>query len=286
MRKSLIAIVAILVIAIAAAVFYVFSNLDAIVKAAIEQHGSDAVKTSVQVDQVAIKLADGAAAITGLTVANPEGFSLPQAFSLGEIAIDIDLEKTGKELIAIDTIDIAAPRIYYEINAQRQGSLNVLKENLATGAGATDGTTADGEPQASTDAAPLKLDIARFELKQASLHAKVVPLTSAREYFTQDPSDPDAVEALVFSAEAGSAWSLVYPQFSVAVPRPAVIKQPLAYAVALGSRDLARFLDQWILLKQRDGTVDRLFEHWITGERREQAGQRWSVIRDVLGWVD
>ena len=176
MRKSLIAIVAILVIAIAAAVFYVFSNLDAIVKAAIEQHGSDAVKTSVQVDQVAIKLAEGAAAITGLTVANPEGFSLPQAFSLGEIAIDINLEKTGKEMIAIDAIDIAAPRIYYEINAQRQGSLNVLKENLATGAGTAAGTPAGDETQTSTDTAPLKLDIARFELKQASLHAKVVPL--------------------------------------------------------------------------------------------------------------
>lgn len=173
MRKTLVTIIAILVIAVVAAVFYVFSNLDAIVKAAIEQHGSAAVQTSVRVDNVAVKLTEGAAAIQGLTVANPDGFSLPQAFSLGEIAVDIDLDNTSKERIAIEAINIAAPQIFYEINAQRQGSLNILKDNLAKGVGAD---STQGDTQSSSEAAPVKLDISRFELKQASLHAKVVPL--------------------------------------------------------------------------------------------------------------
>ncbi|MGB5278360.1 MAG: hypothetical protein WBP02_14470, partial [Gammaproteobacteria bacterium] len=137
MKKTIFITIAVLIVVIVGAVFYVFSNLDAIVKAAIEQHGSDAVKTSVQVEGVAIKLTEGAAAIKGLTIANPEGFSMPQAFSLGEIAVDINLEKTDKELIAIDAINIAAPQVFYEINAARQGSLNVLKDNLGGGAGTT-----------------------------------------------------------------------------------------------------------------------------------------------------
>jgi len=176
MKKTFFAIIAILVVVIAGAVFYVFSNLDAIVKAAIEQHGSDAVKTSVQVEAVAIKLTDGAAVINGLTVANPDGFSLPQAFSLGEIEVDINLEKTNKELIAIDAINIAAPRVFYEINAQRQSSLNILKDNLDAGADVSSGTAAEGGSSTTEDAAPIKLDIARFEFQDASLHAKVVPL--------------------------------------------------------------------------------------------------------------
>lgn len=174
MKKTIFAIIAILVIVIAGVLFYVFSNLDAIVKAAIEQHGSDAVKTSVQVEEVAIALTDGAATINGLTVANPEGFSWPHAFSLGVIEVDINLDKTNKALIAIDKISIAEPRIFYEINAQRQSSLNILKDNLGAGADASSGTSAEGG--SSTDAAPIKLDIARFELKNASLHAKIVPL--------------------------------------------------------------------------------------------------------------
>jgi hypothetical protein len=176
MKKTILAIIVILVIAVAGAIFYVFSNLDALVKIAIEEYGSEAIQTSVQVDEVAIKLTEGSAAINGLNVANPDGFSLPQAFSLGQIAVDINLEKTGNELIAIDAIKIAAPRVFYEINADRKGSLNILKDNLGSGGGASAGTSAGAESPTGAESAPFMLDIARFEFKDASLHAKVVPL--------------------------------------------------------------------------------------------------------------
>ena len=176
MRKTLIAIIVILIVVVVGAVFYVFSNLDAIVEAAIEQYGTEAVKTSVQVEGVSIKLTEGAAAIQGLTVANPDGFSLPQAFSLGEIAVDINLEKTDKELIAIDAIRIAAPQFFYEINAESQASLNVLADNLGTDSGASSSTTAPDETSTAEQTAPIRLDIARFELQDANLRAKVVPL--------------------------------------------------------------------------------------------------------------
>lgn len=177
MKKTIFVTIAILVVAVAGAVFYLLSNLDMLVKMAIEEYGSEAIQTSVQVEEVAIKLADGSAAINGLTVANPEGFSLPQAFSLGEITVDINLEKTRKELIAIDAVHIVAPQVFYEINAGRSGSLNILKDNLGMGGG----TSAAGAP-AETGSSPgsestqFILDIARFEFKDASLHAKVVPL--------------------------------------------------------------------------------------------------------------
>ena len=176
MKKTILAIVAVALVIVGAAVFFVFSNLDAIIEAAIEQYGSEAAKTSVKVDQVRIQLGDGAAAVSGLTVANPEGFSLPHAFSLGEIAVAIDLENTSQELIAIDAINIAAPQVFYEINASRQGSLNVLKDNLGGDGAGTDSAADQSEAPADDQAAPIELAIARFELKEAGLHAKVVPL--------------------------------------------------------------------------------------------------------------
>lgn len=120
MKKTIWAIIIILMIAVAGVVFYVFNNLDAIVKAAIEEYGSEAVNTSVQVEEVGIWLTEGTAVIKGLSVANPDGFSLPQAFFLGEMAVALDLEKTDKQMIAIDVINIVAPQVFYEINAQRQ----------------------------------------------------------------------------------------------------------------------------------------------------------------------
>ena len=132
----------------------------------------------MQVEDVAINLTEGSAAINGLTVDNPDGFSLPQAFSLGEIVVDINLEKTNKELVAIDVINISATRVFYEINTNREGSLNILKDNLGVGGGASTGTGASSgtEPSEGSTGAPIKLNIARFVFNDVSLHAKVVPL--------------------------------------------------------------------------------------------------------------
>jgi len=176
MKKTIFILIILLLIVIAGAVFYLLNNLDALVEAAIEEFGSDAVKTSVQVEAVEISLTEGAATINGLTIANPDGFSLPQAFSLGEITLDINLEKTQQELIAIDAINVIAANVFYEINAERNGSLNMLKENLGMSAGSSTGTSVDDKSSKDSAVAPIRLDISRFEFKDASLHAKVVPL--------------------------------------------------------------------------------------------------------------
>jgi ABC-type amino acid transport substrate-binding protein len=49
---------------------------------------------------------------------------------------------------------------------------------------------------------------------------------------------------------------------------------------------MVAFLNRWIDLKQKNGTIQKLFDHWILGEGAEDTGPRWSIIRDVLHWVD
>ncbi len=175
MKKIILSVIIILMIAVAGAVYYVFYNLDAIVKAAIEEYGSDAINTEVRVEKVRTWLTEGTAVVYGLSVANPDGFSLPQAFSLGEMAVGLNLEKTNRELIAMDVVSIVAPQVFYEINAQRQGSLNVLKNNMDIGGESPAGAPA-GDGATASDASPVKLEITRFEFKDASLHAKIAPL--------------------------------------------------------------------------------------------------------------
>jgi ABC-type amino acid transport substrate-binding protein len=113
--------------------------------------------------------------------------------------------------------------------------------------------------------------------------ARVVTLTSPRDFFTSGSGD---VHALVTAAEIGSAWSLVYPRFSVAVPQPNPIAVPTAYMMPHREPALADFVDAFVELKRRDGTRRALFEHWFEGKRRTARAPRWSVIRDVLGWLD
>ena len=92
--------------------------------------------------------------------------------------------------------------------------------------------------------------------------------------------------ALLLSAERGSFWTLLHPAYSVVVPRPNLIEVPVAYPVARRDEELTRFMTRWIELKKGDGTLDALYDYWILGKNAEPRKPRWSILRDVLHWVD
>ncbi|MBI3562169.1 MAG: hypothetical protein HY080_10710 [Gammaproteobacteria bacterium] len=171
-NKALLSLFAVIILAIAAGVYYFASNLDALVKAAIEKYGSQATHTPVRVDRVKITLLQGEGTIRGLSVANPPGFSAAPAFSLGEILTRINTKALTDKKIVIDEVRIIAPVVVYEMNAERQSNLLLLKENL----------TAGGAPSApqehNTEVKPITLVIQHLLLQDAKLHATIVPLNN------------------------------------------------------------------------------------------------------------
>ncbi len=120
-------------------------------------------------------------------------------------------------------------------------------------------------------------------VRRKSPKAEVIPILSVREFFRKERVDLDA---LAFSAESGSAWTLVYPEYSVAVPLPDPVLIPLAYLMPLGEREMVDFVNTWIDLKEKDKTIKELYDYWILGEHAKKKEPRWSVIHNVLGWVD
>ncbi len=113
--------------------------------------------------------------------------------------------------------------------------------------------------------------------------ADLVPVDSFLDFFDAPEGKYDA---LVTTAETGSAWTLLYPSFSVVVPRGRRTEVPLAYAVSRSSPGLLQLLNTWIGLKRSDGSVERAYDYWLRGLNAEQAEPRWSIIRNVLGWVE
>ncbi len=93
-------------------------------------------------------------------------------------------------------------------------------------------------------------------------------------------------EACVLAAERGSVLTLFHPRFSVVVPEGVTIKMPLVYPLAGNDPSWIRFVNTWVALKKRDGFIDRLYEQWILGKAAAHKQPRWSVIRNVLHWVD
>jgi Na+/H+-dicarboxylate symporter/ABC-type amino acid transport substrate-binding protein len=127
--------------------------------------------------------------------------------------------------------------------------------------------------------APYYRDMFQKRLPQAEF----VVMESPRPFLR---GEADELDAFVYLAETGSSWTLVYPGYTVAVPKPYVLTIPMAFAVRRGDREWLDYLSVWIELKKEDGTMNELFDRWILGQQARSGKPRWCVIRDVLGWVE
>jgi Na+/H+-dicarboxylate symporter/ABC-type amino acid transport substrate-binding protein len=113
-------------------------------------------------------------------------------------------------------------------------------------------------------------------------NATLVYLDGAEAFFAAD--EPPA-DALLFSAEEGSAYTYRYPRYAV-VPTRQDIRVPAGYALPKGDLEMVEFISNWIELKRKDGSIDSLYDYWMLGGAAKPREPRWSIIRDVLGWVD
>jgi len=113
--------------------------------------------------------------------------------------------------------------------------------------------------------------------------ATLLNVSSPREFLRGNRPDLDAV---VYSAEGGSAWTLLYPAYSVVVAKPGTTSLPMGYALPRGEQEWKNFVSQWILIAQKTGEVAHLFDHWIKGQGADDTEPRWSIIRNVLHWVE
>lgn len=109
--------------------------------------------------------------------------------------------------------------------------------------------------------------------------AEFVPIKSVEEFFADKH---DRFDAMLGSAERGSAWSLLYPDFSVALPRPDLLQLPLAYAVSYKYPEFVKLISAWVELKKNDGTINTLYDYWVLGKNAVPSKPRWSIIQNVL----
>ena len=96
----------------------------------------------------------------------------------------------------------------------------------------------------------------------------------------------DELDAYITTVEKAGAWSLLRPEYSVVIPVPDVMKFPAAFPIPHGEEDLADFLKIWISMKEKDQTIQKTYDYWVLGKQFKKKQPRWSVIRDVLHWVD
>ena len=175
LKQIVLGIAAVVVIGVGYGAYYLLSNLDSIVKSAIEQYGSEITGTRVRVGSVKIALTEGRGTIRGLRVGNPSGFSSNDAFSLGEITLDLDPGSITKSPIVVETLTIAAPQVRYEMAANAKSNFDAILANIKKYQGSSGGQPAAEE----SGGEPLKLKVQKFTFQDGEVDIDVTALAGA-----------------------------------------------------------------------------------------------------------
>jgi ABC-type amino acid transport substrate-binding protein len=96
----------------------------------------------------------------------------------------------------------------------------------------------------------------------------------------------ESIDAALWTLEQARAWAAANPGFSAVVPTDFGAPFLMAYLMPPDSPAFARFINQWLDLQRASGFQQRMREYWLEGKRRPDDRPRWSIIRDVLHWVE
>lgn len=196
MKKLLIGLGAV-VILIAIALFVLVGNLDKIIKGALEGVGSELLGLPVAVQGVELDLKSGAGQITGLTIANPAGYSAPHAFQMDKIYLGLDLGSLGKQPLVINELRIASPIVELEAKEDGSSNLQTLLDNIEKNSAKTDKKAAEEQSKSEqTDAPePVRISFKSLSITGVTVNTTVVGQEKQRIVI------PDVVKADVGGAE-------------------------------------------------------------------------------------
>lgn len=110
-----------------------------------------------------------------------------------------------------------------------------------------------------------------------------VDVFSARDFLQ---GKVEELDVLLMSVEAASAWTLVYPEYTAIIPKGRKVTIPLVFGLPSDDPRFKRYVDTWIDSASSFGIMDAARNRWILGKTDKSAKPRWSIIRDVLHWVE
>jgi len=139
MKRIVLIVVGLVVLAVVALVIFVFTGLGPAIKAAVESVGSRATGTQVTLKSADVSLTTGEGRLTGLVVGNPKGYGTPSAFELGDIRVKLDTSTVTSDVIVIKEIVIESPGVTYEVGpggsniAVIQANVDAFSKGLGVG---------------------------------------------------------------------------------------------------------------------------------------------------------
>lgn len=120
-------------------------------------------------------------------------------------------------------------------------------------------------------------------VKELFPNKKIILLDDYEEF--QPKNEPIAI---LWEEQEATAWLLCHRGYRIVFPQPALGYDTLSYAFRNNSPRFMHYLDQWLELKKSQGFTEKQHDLWLLGktEIASPPEPRWSIIRNVLHWVD
>ena len=119
-------------------------------------------------------------------------------------------------------------------------------------------------------------------VKEYFPNAQLTEVTKVRKFLK---GGYEGVDALIFSTEAASAWAMLYPNYSAVIPKGLRFRAPVAFVMPKAQLDYVQYMNTWLKLKKENGFQEKVYDYWILGKNPKAKKPRWSVMKDVLGWI-
>ncbi len=123
-RLVLAAVVVVILIVVAAVVW-----IDRLAKAGVEAGGQFAFGVPTKLDSASIGILSGRSELSGLNIANPEGFETPHLLSLGNAVLDVSLGSLTGDTVEIPEFSLSG----IDVNLESKGgksNFKVILDNL------------------------------------------------------------------------------------------------------------------------------------------------------------
>ncbi len=149
--------------------FLAGGSLNDFIKNQIETVGTQVTEQAVTVKAVDIKLTSGAGSILGINLANPKTYSQPNAFSLGEVTLDINLESLTSSPIIIDAIVIKSPQAFVQMTQTGGSNIQEILDAIERNTPKGEAQTADKESAPASSTEEPKIKVSKIVLAGTSL---------------------------------------------------------------------------------------------------------------------
>jgi uncharacterized protein involved in outer membrane biogenesis len=127
--KKLLKLLTGLLVLVGIIVVIIFSQMNTLVKMAIEHYGSTIAGVTVAVGAADISTRTGEGSLTSFSIHNPDGFKADHAFAAQRISMTLDESSLNTDQVIVTEMTIESPKINYEV-AGKGNNFQVIRDHI------------------------------------------------------------------------------------------------------------------------------------------------------------